>query len=89
MVLGVRISKCMQKDSASARNYCCSFHPEVFRVSQFSQGTEVLLLASSSKDNTRGKVGKGRDEFLWLLGLWKDKLYFHLFTSGTGLQLVC
>jgi hypothetical protein len=21
--------------------------------------------------------------------LWKDKLYFHLFTSGTRLQLVC
>jgi hypothetical protein len=21
--------------------------------------------------------------------LWKDKLYFHLITSGTGLQLVC
>jgi hypothetical protein len=62
----------MQKDSASAQNYRCSFHPEVFRVLYFSQGTEVFLLANSSKDNTRGKVGKGRDGFLCLLGL-KDR----------------
>jgi hypothetical protein len=36
-----------------------------------------------------GKVGKGRDGFLWLLGLRIGKLYFHLLTSGTELQLVC
>ena len=50
---------------------------------------EVLLLASSSKDNTRGKVEKGRDGFLWLLGLRIDKLYFYLLTSSTGSHLVC
>ena len=64
-------------------------HPEIFRVSYFPQGTEVLLLASSSKDNTRGKFGKGRQGFLWFLGLTTGKLYFHLLTSGTRLQLVC
>ena len=30
-----------------------ALHPEVFRVSYFSQGTEVNLLSSSSKDNPR------------------------------------
>ena len=30
-----------------------ALHPEVFRVSYFPQGTEVNLLSSSSKDNTR------------------------------------
>jgi hypothetical protein len=30
-----------------------AFHPEIFRVSYFPQGTKVNLLASSSKDNTR------------------------------------
>jgi hypothetical protein len=49
---------------------------------------EVLLPASLTKDNTRGNVGKGRDGFLWLLGLRTGKLCFHLFTSGIGLQLV-
>jgi hypothetical protein len=66
-----------------------SFHPEVFRVSYFPQGMEVLLLASSSKDNTRGKVENGTDGFLWLLGLRTGKLYFHLLTSGTRSHLVC
>jgi hypothetical protein len=33
------------EESASVRNYRCSLHPGVFRVSYFSQGTEVLLLA--------------------------------------------
>jgi hypothetical protein len=37
---------------------------------------EVFPLASSSKDNTRSKVGKGRNEFLWLLGPRIGKLYF-------------
>jgi hypothetical protein len=37
--------------STSSRNYHCSFHLEVFRVSYFSQGMEVLLLPNSSKDN--------------------------------------
>ena len=49
---------------------------------------EVFLLANSSKDNTRVD-DKGRDGFLWLLGLWEDKLYFYLLTSGTGEHLVC
>ena len=30
-----------------------AFHPKVFRVSYFPQGTEVNHLSSSSKDNTR------------------------------------
>jgi len=42
-----------------------AFHPEVFRVSYFPQGTKVFLLADSSKDNTR-IANKGRDGFLWL-----------------------
>ena len=50
---------------------------------------EVFLLANSSKENTRGKVGKGRDEFLWPLGLRTDKLYIYLLTSGTEAHLVC
>jgi hypothetical protein len=36
-----------------------------------------------------GRVGKGRDGFLWLLGIRIGKPYFHLLTSGTGLYLVC
>ena len=55
----------------------------------FPQGTEVFLLANSSKDNTRSKVGKGRDGFLWPLGLNTDKLYIYFLTSGTGAHLVC
>ena len=50
---------------------------------------EVPLLASSSKDNTRVKLEKGREGFLWLLGLRIGKLYFYLHTSGTGEHLVC
>jgi hypothetical protein len=50
---------------------------------------EVLLLASSSKDNTRVKLEKGRDGFLWLLGLRIGKPYSYLLTLGTGLCLVC
>ena len=50
---------------------------------------EILILANSSKDNTRGKVGKGRDGFLWALGLRIGKLYFHLLTLGTESHLVC
>ena len=50
---------------------------------------EVFLLANSSKDNTRSKVGKGRDGFLWALGLRIGKLYFHLLTLGTESHLVC
>jgi hypothetical protein len=48
----------------------------------------VLLLANLSKDNTRVELEKGRDGFLWLLGLRIGKPYFHLFTLGTGLYLV-
>jgi hypothetical protein len=47
-----------------------------------------ILLANLSKDNTRVELEKGRDGFLWLLGLRIAKPYFHLFTSGTGLYLV-
>ena len=36
-----------------------------------------------------GRVGKGRDGFLWLLGLRIGKLYFYLLTSSTGDHLVC
>ena len=50
---------------------------------------KVLLLANFPKDNTRGKVGKGRDGFLWPLGLRTDKLYIYLLTSGTRVHLVC
>ena len=46
-------------------------------------------MANSSKDNTRVKVGKGRDGFLWPLGLRTDKLYIYLLTSGTRVHLVC
>jgi hypothetical protein len=49
----------------SVQNYRCSFHPKVFRVSYFSQGIEVFLLANSSKDNIR-IVDEGREGFLWL-----------------------
>jgi hypothetical protein len=49
---------------------------------------EVSLQANSSKDSTRVKLERV-DGFLWLLGLRIGKLYFHLLTSGTGLQLVC
>ena len=45
-------------------------------------------MANSSKDNTRVKVGKGRDGFLWPLGLRTDKLYIYLLTSGTKAHLV-
>ena len=54
-----------------------------------STRTEVFLLANSSKDNTRGKAGMGRDGFLWPLGLRTDKLYIYFLTSGTGAHLVC
>jgi hypothetical protein len=30
------------EESTSVQNYRCSLHPKVFRVSYFSQGTEVL-----------------------------------------------
>ena len=50
---------------------------------------EVFLLANSSKDNTRCKIGKGRDGFLWPLGLRTDKLYIYFLTSGTRAHLVC
>ena len=35
-----------------------AFHWEVFRVSHFPWGTEVLLLANSSKDNIRVKLAR-------------------------------
>jgi hypothetical protein len=50
---------------------------------------KVLLLANSSKDNTR--VGLERVEMdsygSWVF--WIDKLYFYLLNLGTGLYLVC
>ena len=49
---------------------------------------EVLLLASLSKDNTRVKLERVEMDSYGFWVLWKDKLYFHLFTSSTGLQLV-
>jgi len=55
----------------------------------FCTGNRGILLASLSKDNIRGKVGNGRDGFLWLLGLRIGKLYFYLLTSGTRVHLVC
>ena len=39
-----------------------AFHPEVFKVSYFPQGTEVNLLSSSSKDNTRIELIEGRED---------------------------
>jgi len=35
-----------------------AFHPEVFRVSYFPQGTEANILPSSSKDNTRIELAR-------------------------------
>jgi hypothetical protein len=49
---------------------------------------EVLLLANSSKDNTRVKLKRVKMDS-YGLGLWKDKLYSHLLTSGIGSHLVC
>jgi hypothetical protein len=39
-----------------------TFHPEVFRVSYFPQGTEVNFLSSSSKDNIRIELVEGRED---------------------------
>jgi hypothetical protein len=39
-----------------------AFHLKVLRVSYFPQGTEVSLLFSSSKDNTRIKLVEGRED---------------------------
>ena len=50
---------------------------------------EVLSPSSSSKDNSRVEIERGRDGFLWLLGLRIGKLYFHLLTLSTGSHLVC
>ena len=61
---------------------------EIIQGIVFSQRIKVFLLANSSMDNTKSKVEKGRDGFLWPLGLRIDKLYFHLLTSGTGAHLV-
>jgi hypothetical protein len=77
------------EESASVWNYHCSLHPKVFMVSYFSQGTEILLLAISPKDNPRVELVEGREGFLWLLGLRIAKLHLYLLTSGTGDHLVC
>jgi hypothetical protein len=56
------------EESASVRNYHCSLHPEVFRVSYFHifhREWGYFLLANSSKETHGGKVGKGREGFLW------------------------
>ena len=50
---------------------------------------KVLFLANSSKDNTRVKLVRVDMDSYGFWVLWKDKVYFHLFTSGTRLQLVC
>jgi hypothetical protein len=39
-----------------------AFHPEVFEVSYFPQGTKVNLLASSYKDNTRVELVEGKED---------------------------
>ena len=39
-----------------------AFHPKVFRVLYFPSGTDVNLLSSSSKDNTRVELVGGRDD---------------------------
>jgi hypothetical protein len=39
-----------------------ALHPEVCRVSYFPQGTEVNLLSSLSKDNTRIDLVEGRED---------------------------
>jgi hypothetical protein len=77
------------KECASARKYCCSLHPEVFRVSYFPQGTEVLFLANLSKDSTRVNLERVEMDSYGFWVLWIDKLLFSLLTSGTGEHLVC
>jgi hypothetical protein len=76
------------EESASVRNYRCSLHLEVFRGLYFPQGTEILLLANSPKDNPRVELVEGREGFLWLLGLRIAKLHLYLLTLGTGDHLV-
>ena len=61
----------------------------VYRKNPQAYGTEVFLLDNSSKDNTRVKLERVEMDSYGFWVLWKDKLYFHLLTSGTGLQLVC
>jgi NAD dependent epimerase/dehydratase family enzyme len=54
------------EESVSVRNYRCSLHPEVFRVLYFSTrngGTFSQLIRPRTTQG--GKVGKGRDGFLW------------------------
>jgi hypothetical protein len=50
---------------------------------------EVLLLANSSKDNTRVELERVDMDSYGSWVFWIDKLYFYLLTSGTGLYLVC
>ena len=61
-----------------------AIHPEVFRVSYFPKGTEVSLLASSSKDNTRVELVEADIVSYGFRVKWIDKLNFHLLTSDTG-----
>jgi hypothetical protein len=50
---------------------------------------EILLLANSSKDNTRVELERVEMDSYGSWVFWIDKLYFYLLTSGTRLQLVC
>lgn len=56
--------KVFRNETASIRNYYCSFHSKVFKVSYFSHGIEIFL-ANFSKENTR-IADEGREGFLWL-----------------------
>ena len=58
-----------------------AFHPEVFTVSYFPQGTEVNLLSSSSKE-TQGQSWQKVEMIPMVKSLMIDKLYFHLLTLG-------
>jgi hypothetical protein len=49
---------------------------------------EVLLLANSSKDNTRVELERVEMDFYGFWVLWIDKLLFYLLTSGNGEHLV-
>ena len=48
-----------RKDPQAHGKTVVALHPEVFRVSYFTQGTVYILLARSSKDNTRVEMGRG------------------------------
>ena len=51
-----------RNDLQAYRITVVAFHPKVFRVSYFPQRTDVNLLSSSSKDNTRIELAEGRED---------------------------